>query len=210
MVLYRFLILACAVLGVSTSSAGEHFNFAFVDIELRGDSVRMTVQADRLDLLNTVGVFPYSDGQGDRSVRLYENRIESYLQQKLALRADGKRLYMPVVQWKRGGSSREDGFDSVSIYSDYHYLTFGAKLPKNTQTLTFYSELWTEQSQDNESPAKMEITLFQNQTALKRAWTFTEKTVRFAIHPDSLAKMRRSPPPAGIRRIPVDHSEHND
>ena len=210
MVFSRLLIPACLALGISVSHAGEHFNFAFIDIELKADSVFMSIQADRLDLLNTVRVFPYTDEMGEPRYRLYEDKIEAYLQSKLALSADGRQLYMPVVRWMPGGRSRRDGFDSISIQSDFHVISLGTKLPANAKVLTFNSQLWSEQQQDEPAPARLEVGLFQNGVALKRVWTYVEKTVRFPIHPDSLASMRRNPPPAGIRRSPVDHSKHDD
>ena len=210
MVFARLLIPACLTLGISASHAGEHYNFAFVDLELKNDSVFMSVQADRLDLMNSVNVFPYTDEMGDSRYRLYEDKIEAYLQQKMALSADGRQLYMPVVRWFPGGSSRRDGFDSTTVQTDYHIITLGAKLPEKTKTLTFHSEIWAEKEELDPSPAKIELGLFQNGIALKRVWTFVGKTVRFPILPDSLANMRRNPPPPGIRRIPVDHSQHND
>lgn len=206
----RALISALFALAACASTAAAHFSAAFVDTELKDDSVRVTVQADVQDLMNTVKVFPYYFGASDSTYRLYEDRLEWYLQQKTVVEADGRRLYLAVVQWKPGGKGRGDGFDSVSLRTDYHSVTLGGKLPKGTKLLTVRSDMWNEIQEEGRVPANIEYGLFQGGVALKRAWTQAEKPVRFPIDPASISRMRQEPPPAGIKRLPVDHSGHNE
>lgn len=192
----------------------QHFSLVYVDIRLVGsDSITVTVEADAQDLKNTVQVFPYFDratGKGWESFRLYETKIEAYLQQKLILKADAKRVYLKVIKWKPSGKNREDGFDTVSIHAGNHSITFGGKIPSGTKALILQGEFWLERPElTADTPPTIEYHLFEGNLPLRRIWSITERKVSFPISPDSLAVMRQKPLPPLSPRIPMDHSTHD-
>jgi hypothetical protein len=193
--------------------AAQHFSRAYIDIRLvKPDSVRVTVEAEGADFKNAVGTFPYYNeppGSGMESFRLYERRIEAYLQQKVKLRADGKIVAMNVVSWKPGGKNREDRFDTLSIFAPNHAITLGGRLPPGAKSLRAMSELWVERVENPASAPSMQYLLMEGTLPLRQAWTRTERWVSFPLEPDSLARMRKSPLPPIPPRIPADHSQHN-
>jgi hypothetical protein len=210
-------LVRAALFAVTTAIAAtaQHFSLAYIDVRLpTPDSIRITVEVDALDFKNSVHTFPtYNDppGSGWTSFRLYEQRIEAYLQQKVKLRADGKPVNLAVVAWKPGGTSRDDRLDTISMAADNHAITLGGRLPPETKAVSFWSELWNERPDvDPGSPPAMVYQLFEGDAALHRVWTRTERWVRIPVEPDSLALMRKSPPKPLPPRAPTDHSQHND
>jgi hypothetical protein len=195
--------------------AGERFfHTAGVAVRLVGeDSVLVTFGARSEDLQNTVGVFPYYDEtykhRDTANFRLFERKLEIYLQERLPVRVDGKNVYMRVVQWKPGGKGRNDGLDMASLFVDDLFITLGGRLPKKRTTLDVTANVWVERTDAVETV--VQFSLFEGRTALRRLWTKREKTVRFPLAPDSLRAMRANPPPP----VPVsagdeDEEDHDD
>lgn len=209
----RMFRMAIPVLGMALQVSAQHFGLAYVDIRLVStDSVRVTVEADSEDLKNSVQVFPFynaATGKGWESFRLYEQKIEAYLQQKLELHGDGQRIHLQVVSWKPGGKNRQDGFDTVSIYAGNHAITLGGRIPTGTKNLFVRSEFWLERPEVPPTmPPSIDYHLLDGELHLRRVWSLTERRVRFPIHPDSLIAMRKNPLPPLPRRMPMDHSQH--
>lgn len=192
---------------LATAAAAQHFSQAYLDIRIHPrDSVTVSVEADAQDMMNTVYVFPTYGDTGVEAFRLYEARMEHYLQQKVKLRADGKAVYLRAVAWKKDGKGREDGLDSVSIGTGTHAFTLGGKLPSGTKRVSIRSEIWNERP-ELDRPPQMEYFLFEGQAVRRRFTAPFERWVHFPVTADSLAKMSRNPP-----RIPSrdsDHSGHN-
>lgn len=210
----HLLRMAIPVLGMAAQVSAQHFGLAYVDIRLAPpDSVRVTVEADAEDLKNTVQTFPYYDaasGKGWESFRSYELRIESYLQQKVALYADGQRIDLRVVTWKPGGKSRHDGFDTISIHAGNHAITLGGRIPAGSKFLNISSGFWLERPEVTpDMPPTVDYHLLEGDLHLRRYWSLTERRVRFPIHPDSLKAMRKNPLPPIPPRVPMDHSKHD-
>jgi hypothetical protein len=202
------LLLLLAVL--PTASLAQHFSQVYIDVRLvKPDSVRVTVEADLQDMMNTVYVFPYYADPSDSAYRAYERKMEEYLKVKLKLRADDKTVYMNAVAWKRGGKNRYDGLDSVSIQTGNHSFTMGGKIPADTKKLRVYSGIWEDREEVTFPPA-MDYYFFEGDRLLRRTWSKMGAWVTFPILSDSLAAMRKLPPPHMPDRVPMDHSTHDD
>jgi hypothetical protein len=163
------------------------------------DSLTVQFCAPAEDMVNTVGIFP-ADNSDPEIFRLYEKRMEAYLQDRLPVAVNRKRLFLKVVQWKPNGKGRADGFDSLAIYSDQK-ITFAAKLPPQRDFIDVTANIWYERSDAGRT--QVEYNLLQDGILLKRIFTGREKKVRFAIAPDSLAVMRKNPPPP-LREIHIE------
>lgn len=194
----RFLAVLALAAAAAFSQEDEgiqesHFHNAGIAVRLIGaDSILLTVGAGSEDLQNTVGVYPYGD-HDTVNFRLFEQRIEGYLENRVPIVVDGRRLYFRVVQWKPDGAGRQDGFDMASLYVQNLYITFGARLPKKRSRLDVTANLWVERRDAAETV--VQISLFQEHDVLRRLWTHREKTVRFPLSPDSLKALRANPPP---------------
>jgi hypothetical protein len=200
--------LALAALLLPLSSLAAHFDQAFIDIRLIGaDSVHLTVSADKNDMMNTVYTFPYEDNR-EESFRMYQARIESYLQARVPMRVDGKPVRLAAVNWKPGGRGRGDGFDSVSIRDQFHVITLGGVLPRQRKVLEIRSDMWVERD-DGPPIITMEYCLFQGDVFLRQRWARTEKSVRFPVSPDSVAAMRANPPVRAPRLSMPDNEDHS-
>lgn len=190
----------------------QHYSLAYIDIRLvKPDSVHVTVEADGLDLKNAVETFPTYEGPDGSfaSFQLYEQRIEAYLQSKVRLHADGKRVRLAVVSWKPGGQGRDDGFDTASVRADNHAITLGGRLPPGVKTLKAYSELWIEKPEVKaDMPPVIEYHLFDGAIPLQHVRSKTEQWVRFSVSEESLTAMRKNPLPAPKRRV-MGHAGHN-
>lgn len=196
------------------AALAQHFSLAYVDVRLvKPDSVRVTIESDGEDMKNAVRVFPrYDDppGTGMESFRRYERLMESYLLQKIKVRADGKPVNLSVVSWKPGGKGREDGFDTVSIYAGNHAITLGGRLPEGTKTLSAWAEIWIERPEVTpDIPPAIDYYFFDGGIPLRRVWSRTERWVRFPVNADSLAVMRKNPIAPPKPRQPEDHTGHN-
>jgi hypothetical protein len=201
---------ALFALSLPLAAPAQHFSQVFVDVRLHArDSVTVGVEADLQDMMNTVFVFPLFGGDTSAAVyRLYENKLEAYLQQRVRLSADGKPVSLRAVAWKADGKDRDDRMDSVSIRRGNHTIVLGGKLPAGTRRAGLYSEMWVERP-ENVRPS-IQYNLFKGDTLLRTIWSLNEKTVRFPVSADSVASMLRSPPPPLPRRVPMDHSGHDD
>jgi hypothetical protein len=200
-------------------SGERHFQNAGIALRLVGkDSLLVTFGARSEDLQNTVGVFPYEEddakGSDTAGFRLFERKLERYLQERLPVQVDGRGLPLQVVQWKPQGKGREDRLDMPSLYVDDLFITLGGKLPRKKKHLDVTANIWVERQDAMETV--VQVSLFQDREVLRRVWTKREKKVRFPISPDSLRAMRKNPPPKLI--IPPggreesegeDHSGHN-
>ena len=187
------VVLVALTFVFSQDEEEEHFFMnAKIVIELVGnDSLTVQFCAPAEDMVNTVGIIP--DGNADKEpYRLYEKRMEAYLQDKVPVAVNRKRLFLKVVQWKPGGKGREDGFDSAAIYSPQKIL-FASKLPPPRDYLDVTANVWTERTDAGNT--LVEYNFVQDGTLLKRLWTGREKRVRFSLSPDSLAQWRKNPPP---------------
>lgn len=192
---------------LAASASAQHFAMAYVDIRyLAPDSVRVTIEADAQDMMNTVFTFPLYADTGIEAYRLYELRMEQYLQQKVKLRADGKSLYMKAVAWKEGGKNREDGMDSISIQEGNHAITLGGKVPPGTKKISVRSDLWDSRPELDHPPI-MEYFLYEGNAVRRRITAPTGLWAHFPVTPDSLAKMSLHPPHIPPRES--DHSGHN-
>lgn len=203
------VLLALALPGAALA---QHFSRAYIDVRLvPPDSVRVTVEADGQDFQNAVRFFPYFDepaGSGMESFRRYERMVESYLLQRLKLRADARPVNLSVVSWRHGGEGRDDGFDTLTI-SGNHAITLGGRLPADAQTLSAWAEIWIERPEvAPDRPTIVEYNFFEGETPLRRLWSRTERWVRFPLGADSLAVLRRNPIAPPEPRSPVDHSGH--
>jgi hypothetical protein len=207
----RMLRLPLALLAVlPTAALAQHFAVAYIDVRLVGaDSVRVSVEADLQDMMNTVHVFPYYADPAESAYRDYEKKIEYYLRQKVKVHADGKTVYLSAVAWKRGGKNRADGLDSVSIQDGNHSFTLGGKLPPEAKLLSVRSDIWNERDELSSPPA-MDYYFFAGDKLLRRVWSAGGKWIRFPVAADSLAALRALPSPRMPPRMPMDHSKHND
>jgi hypothetical protein len=202
--------------------AGERFfHTAGIAVRLVGkDSVLVTIGAGSEDLQNTVNVFPYEDENSKApdtaNFRLFERKLETYLQERVPVKVNGKGVVLKVVQWKPKGKGREDRLDMKSLWVDDLFITLGGRLPKKRKYLDITAYLWVERT--DAADTEVQFSLFQDYVPLRRLWTKREKTVRFPLSPDSLKAMRKNPPPPMI--VPVgqaagedaeggDHSGHN-
>jgi hypothetical protein len=178
----------------------HYFMNAKIVLGLVGDD-SLTVQfcAPAEDMVNTVGIFPY-DNSDKEIFRQYEKRMEAYLQDRLPVSVNRKRLFLKVVQWKPGGRGRADGFDSASIYSDQK-ITLAAKLPPQRDFIDVTANVWNERSDAGRT--LVEVHLLQDGVLLKRIFTGREKKIRIPITADSLAVMRKNPPPP-LREIQIE------
>jgi hypothetical protein len=164
-----------------------------VTLRLEGpDSLVVTVSALSEDFQNTVEVYPYSDSD-PRPYRLLEGKLESYLQGRIPVRVDGKRVPLNVVRWKPEGKGRGDGLDSASVWAGYMFISLGGRIPAQRTRLDATVNMWAERP--GASGTSVEMTLMEGPRPLRRLWTQREKTVTFPLHPDSLAAMRANPPP---------------
>lgn len=171
---------------------GEHFFMsAAVDVHLVGrDSVRIDFSGPAEDMLNTVYIFPNGDAD-TASLRAYERKIEAYLQERVPVRVDGKRVPLKVVQWKPGGKGRADGFDSSASYSPQK-ITLGGKIPLQRKWIEVTANVWTERHDAGETVVK--VTLSEENRLLERRWTRRERPQRFLLDSESLKRMRANPP----------------
>ena len=196
---------------VPSTLLAAHFNEAYIDLRLVGsDSLWIDVSADHNDMMNTVGVFPYED-QKKESYLAYQARIEAYLQSRMIVTVDGKRVRLSVVRWKPMGKGRDDGFDSTSIRQSPHQITLGGLLPQTRKILEVKTDFWVERS-DIPPYITAKYSLFEKNTLLRQYWARMEAKVRFPVHPDSIATMLRHPPvpfPSTLGE-PEDHSGHED
>src|SRR5690606_12631861 len=186
----------------------RHFHHAGIAVRLVGsDSILVTVGASSEDLQNTVFVYPYGETpeEDTTSFRLLENRLEVYLQDRIPVLVDGKRLYLTVTQWKPGGTGRDDRLDMKSLYVQNLFITLGGKLPPDPRTLDITANLWVERRDAAETV--VQYSFFKDQKPLRRLWTHREKTVRFPLAADSLAAMLKNPPPP-LPRSAVDEEDH--
>lgn len=189
----------------------QHFHRAGIAVRLVGpDSVLVTVGAGSEDLQNTVGVFPYSEqNDGDSAAfRLFEQRLEVYLQNRVPVRVDGKRLFLKVTQWKPGGRDRDDRLDMKSLYVQDLFVTLGGKLPPGGKMLDISANLWLERRDAAETV--VQFSFFEDRQVLRREWTRRERLVRFPLTADSLAVMRKNPPPPLQRTVDPDVHEGHD
>lgn len=185
---YLFLFLFLGVYSLCSAqdeADGEKF-FDSVKVEIRlidPDSITVQVTALTQDLFNTVWVFP--DSHSDDSVfRLFEDRIETYLQARIPVQIDNKNIYMKVVQWKPGGKGRGDGFDSTLADTRENSITLGGKLPKQRKYLKIRVDMWVERKDAAETA--VEFSLFHHGALQRQTWSHREKTLRFPISSDSL------------------------
>lgn len=186
----------------------QHFHQAGIAVRLVGaDSILVTVGASSEDLQNTVHVFPYGEtpDEDTASFRLFENRLEVYLQERVPVRVDGKRVFLKVTQWKPGGTGRDDRLDMPSLYVRNLFITLGGKLPPDSKMLDITANLWLERRDAAETV--VQYSFFQDRQALRRLWTHREKTIRFPLTADSLAAMRKNPPPP-LPRTVMDEEDH--
>lgn len=202
-------LIALMSLAAPFQAAAQHFARAYVDVTLVGrDSIVIEVSADRQDMMNTVGTFPDRFAPGDPEFyRVYQQRLEAYLQSRVLVRADGKAVRLAAVRWKAGGAGRDDGLDSLSLWHPFHLVGLGGKLPAGAASLTIRNDLWIERP-DRPRVTMLEYAFLEGDRALRRAWMPTERTIRFPLGPDSLEVMRKTPPAPGSPRTPVDHSGH--
>lgn len=186
----------------------RHFHKAGIAVRLVGDSLLVTVGASSEDLQNTVAVFPYSEqNDGDSaSFRLLEQRLEVYFQDRIPVRVDGKRIYLQVTQWKPGGANREDRLDMNSLYVHNLFITMGAKLPPKRTYMDIVANLWIERNDAAETV--VQFSFFEGRQVLRREWTRREKLVRFPLTADSLAVMRKNPPPP-LQPTAEDYDDHS-
>lgn len=185
----------------------QHFRQAGVAVRLVGaDSILVTVGASSEDLQNTVHVYPYGEtpDEDTASFRLFENRLEVYLQERIPVRVDGKRVFLKVTQWKPGGTGRDDRLDMSSLYVRNLFVTLGGKLPPHSKMLDITTNMWVERRDAAETV--VQYSFFQDRQALRRLWTHREKTVRFPLTADSLAAMRKNPP-APLERTAEDYDD---
>jgi hypothetical protein len=202
--------------------AGERFfQSAGVALRLVGkDSLLVTFGARSEDLQNTVGVFPYEDdharGSDTANFRLFERKLERYLQERLPVQVDGRGVYLQVVQWKPKGNGREDRLDMPSLYVEDLFITLGARIPRKRKYLDVTANIWVERQDAKET--EVQVSLFQEHEVLRRVWTKREKTVRFPVSRDAIRAMRKNPPPklivppGGQQEFDAegeDHSGHN-
>lgn len=212
------ILTALASLGVAAAVSAQspmegdlpseqHFRRAGIAVRLVApDSVLVTVGAGSEDLQNTVGVFPYLDSDSAQ-FRLFEQRLEAYLQTRVPVRVDGKRLSLKVTQWKPGGRDREDRLDMKSLYVRDLFVTLGGKLPPGGKMLDVTANMWVERRDAAETV--VQFSFFEGHQALRREWTRRERLVRFPLSADSLAVMRKNPPPP-LQRTAEDHDDHDD
>jgi hypothetical protein len=208
--------LLFAALALPFSAAAQHFGFAAMEVHLiEPDSVRVSIEVDAQDLMNTVYTFPLYADTGEAAYRLYERRLEQYMQTKVKLRADGKPVNLAAVQWKRDGKGRHDGLDSVSIQEKDHYIALSGKVPKGMNRLSVRADLWDDRD-EVQDPPRIELALHQGDVLLRRMITEMGRTINFSLHPDSVAKMKASFPPRVLKRPThnphdknVDHTGHN-
>lgn len=193
---------------------GERFfQSAGIAIRLVGpDSLLVTFGARSEDLQNTVGVFPYEEdsarGSDSANFRLFERRLESYLQERIPVQVDGRGVFLQVVQWKPKGKGREDRLDMPSLWVEDLYVTLGGRIPRERKHLDVTANIWVERKDAQET--QVQVSLFQDNQVLRRLWTKREKRVRFPLTADSLKAMRANAP--APLRIPVggnveDHSD---
>ncbi len=219
------LVLALAALAFPADMQDGHiegerfFRTSGVAVRLVGeDSVLVTFGARSEDLQNTVNVFPYYDeithieDKDTANFRLFERRLEAYLQERIRVRVDGKSVYLRVTQWKPRGKGRDDRLDMPSLYVEDLFITLGGRIPKNRKALDVTTNVWVERNDAIDT--ELQVTLFQDRTALRRIWTKREKTVRFPLSPDSLKVMRANPPPKLLAPVDdkddhEDHTGHN-
>jgi hypothetical protein len=208
------LLAASAVMAqdpLEGHAPGERFfHKAGIAVRLIGpDSLLITVGAGSEDLQNTVRVFPYSEeNDGDTAAfRLLERRVESYLQDRIPVHLDGKRIYFKVTQWKPGGKDRNDRLDMKSLFVDNLFITMGAKIPPKRTNLDIVANLWIER--EDASETEVQFSLFEGKQVLRREWTKRERKVRFPVSADSLKAMRKNPPPP-LKRAPEENVEHDD
>jgi hypothetical protein len=197
----------------------KFFHSAGIAVRLVGpDSVLVTFGARSEDLQNTVHVFPYEEdtapGSDTATFRLFERKLEFYLQERIPVQVDGRGVYLRVVQWKPKGKGREDRLDMKSLWVDDLFITLGGKIPRKRKHLDVTANVWVERKDAKDT--EIQVSLFQDRTLLRRLWTKREKKVRFPVSPDSLKAMRRNPPPrlmpppAGLPEGGAgDHSGHN-
>ena len=201
------LTLSLACVSFAQGEGGEtFFHEAKVGARLIGkDSLIIIFSAGSEDLQNTVGIFPYENA--DSSVfRLFENKMEAYLQERLPVFVDGKRLYPKIVQWKTGGKGRGDRLDSADIYVDAMFFGLGTRLPPHRKYLELTANVWTER--EDAGNTLIQFTLIDDDKALRHVWTGREKKVRFPISADSLAYMRKHPPGPVRKLLPRDIPGH--
>lgn len=184
-----------------------HYNEVKIAVKLVDpDSIRLEVDADHDDLLNTVMMFP--DNKDTALMRVYQSRIEAYLAARLPLKVDGKGLPLRVIQWKPGGKGREDGFDSTSLYSARQVITLGAALPKSGKKLTLGLNLWVE----FQHATVGEVAWFWNGALLGRRWSPMEKILTYPLQRDSLLaaeeRAKHAPPPP--RTLPEAFRDDED
>jgi dipeptidyl aminopeptidase/acylaminoacyl peptidase len=167
---------------------------------LNPDTLAVEFGAGAEDMVNTVGIAPY-DNSDPQVFRLYETRAEAYLQDRLPVYVDGKRVYLKVSQWKPEGKGRADGFDSLSVYSPIR-ITLTGKLPTPRKTLEVSTNIWTERF--DAGATEVEYRLYDGNALLKRFWSKREKKQRLPISADSLAVLGKNPLPPVTMELEED------
>jgi|GEM_PF-4091139 len=214
-----FLVAATAVLAQSPfedHAPGEKFfRNAGVAVRLVGpDSVLVTVGARSEDLQNTVGVFPYYDeitnvqDKDSANFRLFERKLEAYMQERIPVRVDGKSVFLRVTQWKPRGKGREDRLDMSSLFVEDLFITLGGKLPKKRKNLDITMNMWVERRDATDT--EVQFSFFEGYTPLRRLWGKREQTVRFPLTADSLKVLRANPPPKMLAPIEEEEDDHED
>jgi hypothetical protein len=179
-------------------SGEKFFRSAGIAVRLVGpDSVLVTFGARSEDLQNTVGVFPYEEddalGSDTANFRLFERKLEIYLQERVPVQVDGRGVYLRVVQWKPRGKGREDGLDMKSLWVENLFITLGGRIPRQRKYIDVTANVWIERQDALET--EIQFSLFEDRRLLRRLWAKREKRVRFPVAPDSLKAMRKTPPP---------------
>lgn len=204
----RFLVLVIT-LSLPLLASAQHFGRAFIDLRLvPPDSVHVEVTADREDFFNTVQTFPdVFDGNPQAFAALYQQRLEAYLQTRVHVRAGGKAVRLAAIRWKPGGAGRADALDSADVWTPYHTITLGGRLPAGAVHMTVRADLWVERP-DRPRITMVEYAYHEGKHTLRRVWEPTERVVRFPLAPDSLAALHKTTPPPATERVPVDHAGH--
>lgn len=193
----------------------KFFRTAGVAVRLVGsDSVLVTVGARSEDLQNTVGVFPYYDeitnvqDKDSANFRLFERKLEAYMQERIPVRVDGKNVFLRVNQWKPHGKGREDRLDMSSLFVEDLFITLGGRLPKQRKHLDITMNMWVERRDATDT--EVQFSFFEGYTPLRRQWGKRERTVRFPLTADSLKVMRANPPPKMLVPIDDEEGDHED
>ena len=115
-----------------------------VDLTIKGDTLKASVDVNRSDLFYALGFGPITEA-AKTDFGALSDRVAYYFQTRLDLKIDGSSaVNMKVLSWRKHGEDPALKMDSASLSDTTIVLQFGVPIPPGAQRLQISSKFFAE------------------------------------------------------------------